>query len=104
MRRTLVTALAVFALAGATAAATAQNGADRDIPQEDQNACQNDAFDLCGDAIPDHDKVYQCLKKNWGKVSAQCKSVMNKYPSKPPSNGASKSTAAGSPAHGDAKD
>jgi hypothetical protein len=85
MTRVFCTTLAALGVALLSTAAMAQ--ANRDIPQEDQNACQNDAFNLCGDAIPDHDKVYHCLKANWKSVSAECKTVMNKY-SRPPRNAA----------------
>lgn len=81
MKRMFCTTLVALGVALLSTAAMAQ--ANRDIPQEDQNACQNDAFTYCGDAIPDHDKVYHCLKANWKAISSECKTVMNKY-SRPP--------------------
>jgi Ni/Co efflux regulator RcnB len=50
--------------------------------QEEQQACMNDAFTVCGDAIPDRDRVAACLAQNINRVSAPCRTVMARY-SKP---------------------
>jgi hypothetical protein len=47
--------------------------------QEEQQACMNDAFNVCGDAIPDHGKVAACLAKNINRISAPCRTVMLRY-------------------------
>src|SRR5262245_49970872 len=54
------------------AAATAET-------QEEQQACMNDAFNVCGDAIPDRDRVAACLARNIDKISAACRTVMQRY-------------------------
>jgi hypothetical protein len=53
--------------------------------QEEQNACMNDAFNVCGHAIPDRDRVAACLAQNINRISAGCRTVMQRYP-KPASN------------------
>jgi hypothetical protein len=73
MKVHIALALAIFALA--PAAATAQS-------QDDQNACMDDAFSVCGHAIPDRDRVAACLAQNINRISAGCRTVMQRY-SKP---------------------
>jgi hypothetical protein len=48
--------------------------------QEDQQACMNDAFTVCGDAIPDRARVAACLAQNINRISAPCRTVMARYP------------------------
>jgi hypothetical protein len=71
MKIRIALAFAFFALA--PAAASAQS-------QDDQNACMNDAFNVCGHAIPDRDRVSACLAQNINRISAGCRSVMQRYP------------------------
>src|SRR5262245_5936120 len=47
--------------------------------QEEQQACINDAFNVCGDAIPDRGRVAACLARNINKISAACRTVMLRY-------------------------
>ncbi|AMN42263.1 hypothetical protein [Rhodoplanes sp. Z2-YC6860] len=47
--------------------------------QEDQQACMNDAFTVCGDAIPDRARVAACLARNINRISAPCRMVMARY-------------------------
>lgn len=47
--------------------------------QADQQACEGDVYDLCGDAIPDEDKIVVCLRKHWSKVSKECRHVMSTH-------------------------
>ena len=49
--------------------------------QDEQQACMNDAFTVCGDAIPDRDRVAACLAQNINRISAPCRTVMQRYPS-----------------------
>ena len=65
-------ALAVAFLALAPVAATAET-------QEEQQACMNDAFNVCGDAIPDRDRVAACLARNINRISGACRTVMLRY-------------------------
>ena len=39
---------------------------------EEQQACQGDAFRLCGDAIPDVDRVTACMVKKRSQLSPAC--------------------------------
>ena len=68
-------ALAFGVLALTTASAIAQS-------QEEQNACMDDAFNVCGHAIPDRDRVAACLAANLKRISSGCRAVMLRY-SKP---------------------
>ena len=63
-------AAALFALT--PVAATAET-------QEEQQACMNDAFSVCGDFIPDRERVGACLARNINKISAPCRTVMLRY-------------------------
>ena len=51
--------------------------------QEEQMACMNDAFTVCGYAIPDRERVGACLAENIKRISPACRAVMQRYP-KPP--------------------
>ena len=72
MKTQIALALAFFALA--PVAASAAEGS-----QDEQNACMNDAFNVCGHAIPDRDRVAQCLSQNVSRLSAPCRTVMLRY-------------------------
>ena len=50
--------------------------------QDEQQACMNDAFNVCGHAIPDRDRVAACLAQNLSRISGACRTVMLRY-SKP---------------------
>ena len=47
--------------------------------QEEQQACMNDAFTFCGDAIPDRGRVAACLAAKKAQISAACRTVMSRY-------------------------
>ena len=47
--------------------------------QEEQNACMNDAFTICGHAIPDRERVGACLAQNINRISSPCRMVMQRY-------------------------
>jgi hypothetical protein len=47
--------------------------------QDEQNACMNDAFSVCGQDIPDRDKVGACLARNIKRISPECRTVMLRY-------------------------
>jgi hypothetical protein len=53
--------------------------------QEEQQACTNDAFNVCGAFIPDRDRVAACLSQNLNRISSACRTVMLRYsrPSRP---------------------
>jgi hypothetical protein len=39
----------------------------------------NDAFQFCGHAIPDRDRVAGCLSENFNRISIACRAVMQRY-------------------------
>ncbi|MEA2990059.1 MAG: hypothetical protein QOG83_2770 [Alphaproteobacteria bacterium] len=43
--------------------------------QQDQMACQDDAFRLCGQAIPDERRVRACLIANKRRLSPACRKL-----------------------------
>ena len=47
--------------------------------QDEQSACMNDAFQVCGHAIPDRDRVAACLAANVNRISPPCRQVMQRY-------------------------
>jgi hypothetical protein len=67
-------ALAIFALTPVAAAAETQ---------EEQQACTNDAFNVCGDFIPDRERVAACLAQNINRISPACRTVMQRYQPQP---------------------
>jgi hypothetical protein len=71
----ILPALAVLAVTLFCAQAQAQTPAD----QAGQQACGNDAFSLCGDAIPDRGRIEACLRRNYSRVSRDCKAYMASY-------------------------
>jgi hypothetical protein len=44
-----------------------------------QEACEADVYALCGEAIPDQDRITACLRAHWKKVSKDCRKVMANY-------------------------
>ncbi len=44
---------------------------------EERQACTDDAFQHCGDAIPDRDRVYQCLVRKVRLISPACRKVIS---------------------------
>ena len=51
--------------------------------QEEQQACMNDAFNVCGQAIPDRERVAACLTQNLDRISSACRTVMLRYSKAP---------------------
>ena len=67
--------LAAFMLIFVSSQAIAQS-------QADQEACEGDVYDLCAEKIPDEDEIVACLRKQWRKVSKECRHVMISYKKK----------------------
>src|SRR6185312_2476085 len=61
----ILPATAALAVTLICAPVQAQTSAD----QAGQQACGNDAFSLCGDAIPDRGRIEACLRRNYSRVS-----------------------------------
>ena len=70
MRVQIAVAFAFLALAPVAASAETQ---------EEQQACMDDAFNVCGHAIPDRDRVGACLAQNLNRISSACRTVMLRY-------------------------
>jgi hypothetical protein len=84
-----VTLAAAFAMTSLTAALA-------ETPEERQ-ACTDDAFRVCQQAIPDRDRVFACLVQNASQLSALCRNALAPYivaekPSKQPAQGKTKTT------------
>ena len=47
--------------------------------QEDASACSNDAFRLCGQAIPDQQRIVQCLYQKRRQLSPACYAFYLRY-------------------------
>src|SRR3984957_20265833 len=48
--------------------------------EEGRQACMNDAFQFCADAIPDHERVFRCLEARKQQISAACRANMPAEP------------------------
>jgi hypothetical protein len=66
-------ALIAFVLTVATLSAPASA-----YTQNEQQACQDDAFRLCNHAIPDEQKVKACFIANMRKLSPGCRKVFQR--------------------------
>jgi hypothetical protein len=69
-------ALAIVLALGASSFATNLARAET---AEEQQACTNDAFQFCQNAIPDRDRVFNCLMTNRSQISPACRSAMAPY-------------------------
>ena len=47
--------------------------------QEDQQACMSDAFAVCGQFIPDRERVGSCLAANRSRISPACQQAINRF-------------------------
>jgi hypothetical protein len=45
---------------------------------EQQQLCSDDAMRLCGEYVPDVDRITACMQKQYSQLSKGCKSVFNK--------------------------
>jgi hypothetical protein len=66
MKISTIVALSAFCFALAPAGARADE-------QSDQQACMNDAMTICGQFIPDREKVGACLVSNRSRISPACR-------------------------------
>jgi len=64
-------ATAAFVI-GLCSAALAETSAER-------QACEQDAFNVCGAQIPDRDKVFACMVQNRARLSEPCQKVIASY-------------------------
>jgi hypothetical protein len=45
--------------------------------QEQEQACQDDAFNFCQEAMPNEDRVLACLRKHHSKLSPACRKMIS---------------------------
>jgi hypothetical protein len=64
-----------FVLAGIAFAAPAPGQSYTD---EERQACESDAFKLCGNAIPDQERVKACLIANMSKLTPACRRMFQR--------------------------
>jgi opacity protein-like surface antigen len=63
----------------ATSAVIVMASAARAETQQERQACESDAFKVCGSFIPDRDKVFACMVSKKNQLSAPCQKVMAQY-------------------------
>jgi hypothetical protein len=78
----------IFALVCTAAAPTVGNAQDwrntqspgyHQQQQDQQDACMNDAMTLCGQYVPDRDRVASCLLSNRHRVSQPCRVMLSHW-------------------------
>jgi len=83
MKKNMRPILAACALAVLATMALADNYSDQmqnsEEMQKEQQACGNDVYTYCGEAIPDQDRIATCLKKHWSDISEECRTTMKNY-------------------------
>jgi hypothetical protein len=65
-------AFAPFCLALAPPTATAD-------PQQGRQACFSDAMTVCGQFIPDRERVASCLIANRSRISLDCRNALKRF-------------------------
>ena len=48
------------------------------LRQQAEHVCYNDATTLCGDAVPDEDKIAACMKVKRAQLSPECGKVFDR--------------------------
>ncbi|MEJ2375948.1 MAG: hypothetical protein P8Y71_11200 [Pseudolabrys sp.] len=73
-------------IAGALLVASIWPGFAQQQPQQradhmrvEQQVCESDVYALCGQAIPDQNRIEKCLRRKWSNVSYRCRSAMASY-------------------------
>jgi hypothetical protein len=52
--------------------------ANAQYSQAQRQACEQDAYRFCQDAIPDEQRVRQCLVRNMRRLSSPCRAVFHR--------------------------
>jgi hypothetical protein len=47
--------------------------------QDDHYACMSDAMTVCGQFIPDRDRVAHCLLANQSRISPACRTALKRF-------------------------
>jgi hypothetical protein len=89
MKISLLLTSALFGVALATAAAQAQDlqrqralqrqEFERQLEQQNQQACMGDAMMFCGQFIPDRESVAACLISNRTRISQPCRTALTHW-------------------------
>jgi hypothetical protein len=85
MRIRSVLTLALLSTAVATTAAVAQDSQspryqrNQQYEQQNQDACMNDAMTICGQFVPDREKVAACLLSNKRRISPACRIALSHW-------------------------
>ena len=69
-----IVAAGLFLAAAAPTLAKAPTDAER-LRQEAEHLCYDDVQKLCGDSIPDEDKIKACMKSHHAQLSPACAKV-----------------------------
>jgi hypothetical protein len=72
MKAYIALALATFCVAFTPAVVRADS-------QDDQQACMADAFAVCGQFIPDRERVGSCLVANQHSISSACRAAIQRF-------------------------
>src|SRR5262245_49158940 len=75
----------ILGLVFATGAAQAAFAEEYRGTMEQQMACTPDVWRLCGDKIPDVNRIVACLQRNTPNLSSGCRAVFESNNSAPPS-------------------
>ncbi len=54
-----------------------------DLRAQQQAACEDDAFRLCNDVIPDEARVYACMSAQKARLSPGCRAMFQPGPHRP---------------------
>jgi hypothetical protein len=80
MKTHFAIALVTFCVAFAPAAVRSQDSQSQyPESQEDKGACMADAFAVCGQFIPDRERVASCLIANSSAVSPACREAIKRF-------------------------
>jgi hypothetical protein len=73
-----------LSIASATAVQNSAQSQEHRGTLEQQLACTPDVFRLCGEHIPDSNRIVACLKQNTPQLSGPCRAVFESNASAPP--------------------
>jgi hypothetical protein len=83
MRMPSVILSLTISIAGANAVQTSAHSEEYRGTLEQQLACTPDVFRLCGEHIPDANRIVACLRQNTPQLSGSCRAVFESNASVP---------------------
>lgn len=69
-----------LALVALSLSMTAQAAGQADVRAQQQQACEDDAYRLCPNEIPDEDRVAYCMARQKAKLSPACRAMFDPPP------------------------